>query len=68
MNGLDNVECTDCNDVAAREMKAKAGDTVDKIIADLCDRRGLRQEWEQIDPEIQEGIKKTWEKIVRGAG
>jgi dUTP pyrophosphatase len=35
------------------------------IIEDLSDRRGLRQEWEHIDPEIQGQIRRTWRAIVR---
>lgn len=38
--------------------------TVDDIVADLTDRRGLRQEWEEIDPEIQEDIKQAWMEII----
>lgn len=30
------------------------------IINDLSDRRGLRQEWEQIDGDIQDEIIETW--------
>jgi len=37
---------------------------VDGIIEDLSDRRGLRQEWDQIDEEIQEEIKEEWLRIV----
>ena len=46
------------------ESKEKAKNIVDKIIRDLSDRRGLRQEWEQIDLDIQEEIKETWIGIV----
>lgn len=38
---------------------------VNSIIADLTDRRGLRQEWEYIDSEIQNEIEKTWIEIVQ---
>jgi len=38
---------------------------VDAIVDDLTDRRGLRQEWEQIDDGIQYEIKKKWRGIVR---
>jgi hypothetical protein len=44
--------------------KGFAETVVDKIIANLRDRRGLRQEWEQIDEEIQEEIRQDWIKIV----
>lgn len=36
-----------------------------KIVEDLSDRRGLRQEWEQIDKETQKEIKEKWGKIVK---
>jgi len=35
-----------------------------EIIADLSDRRGLRQEWEQIDPATIVGIKTVWREIL----
>jgi hypothetical protein len=38
---------------------------VDRIIEDLSDRRGLRQEWDMIDPEIQQNIRAAWTSIVR---
>ena len=31
-----------------------------EIVDDLTSRRGLRQEWEAIDKDIQESIKSTW--------
>ena len=34
------------------------------ILDDLTDRRGLRQEWEQIDDDIQGEIIEVWNKIV----
>jgi len=37
---------------------------VDMIIDDLCDRRGLRQEWEQIDSSIQAEIRQQWKNLV----
>lgn len=37
---------------------------VDKIIEDLTDRRGLRQEWEQLDEEIQQEIRQSWIELV----
>jgi predicted component of type VI protein secretion system len=41
-------------------MKEKAQKAVDLIIDDLSDRRGLKHEWHQIDPEIQAEIKEEW--------
>ena len=37
---------------------------VDSIIADLTDRRGLRQEWEQIDADVINDIIEVWECIL----
>lgn len=39
---------------------------VDAIIMDLTDRKGLRQEWAQIDENIQEEIREGWIKIAMG--
>jgi hypothetical protein len=36
------------------------------IVRDFTDRRGLRQEWEQIDDDIQEEILSTWLGIIKG--
>jgi hypothetical protein len=44
---------------------AKAEVIVDAIIADLSDRRGLRQEWEGCDEEIQAEIRSEWILIAR---
>jgi len=38
---------------------------VGKIEEDICNRRGLRQEFERIDDDIQQEIRKEWAKIVR---
>ena len=44
-------------------------DKAERIVAaieyDFTDRRGLRQEWEQIDTEMQAEIRTTWTEIVR---
>jgi hypothetical protein len=37
---------------------------VHDIIEDITNRRGLRQEWEQIDEEVTREIGKKWCKIV----
>ena len=37
---------------------------VNRIIEDLKDRRGLRQEWESIDSNIQDEIRDNWVSIV----
>jgi len=45
-------------------LKRKANIAVRGIIADLSDRRGLRQEWEQIDKDIQQEIFTKWQEII----
>lgn len=37
---------------------------VSKIIDDLSDRRGLKQEWDQIDDETKKGILEKWTEII----
>jgi len=37
---------------------------VNKILADLTDRRGFRQEWDMTDKEIQNEIEQEWNSIV----
>lgn len=37
---------------------------VKKILADLMDRGGLRQEWDQFDPYIRKEILRSWEEAV----
>ncbi len=37
---------------------------VDKIIDDIDMRKGLGDEWEAIEPEIQEEIKEAWLNIM----
>jgi hypothetical protein len=43
----------------------KAERIVKAIEDDFTDRRGLRQEWEQIDADIQKEIRATWTALVR---
>jgi hypothetical protein len=38
---------------------------VEAIIADISDRKGLGNEWEQIDEDIQDQIRDTWTLIIR---
>lgn len=45
-------------------MRTAAERAVDAIIDDLSDRRGLRQEWEQIDRDIRKEIRAEWIKLV----
>ena len=37
---------------------------VEAILADMTDRRGLRQEWDGIDADIKKEIKETWIGLV----
>jgi hypothetical protein len=39
---------------------------VASIQADFTDRRGLRQQWESIDDEIQNEIIDTWVALTKG--
>jgi hypothetical protein len=39
-------------------------DVAAAIIDDLTDRKGLRHEFDNIDPDIQDEIKETWAEIV----
>lgn len=41
-----------------------AAQIVQEILDDLRNRRGLRQEWDQIDSDIQSEIHQRWMKIV----
>jgi hypothetical protein len=34
------------------------------IVSDFTDRRGLRQEWDNIDDDIQEEILEKWLEII----
>jgi hypothetical protein len=45
-------------------LKIIAEKIADLIIKDLSDRRGLGNEWEQIDEDIQKEIHKTWADII----
>lgn len=37
---------------------------VEGIEADISDRKGLRQEWENIDEDVLEEIRETWFNII----
>lgn len=41
-------------------------ESVDSIITDIEDRKGLGDEWYQIDDEIQEEIKEEWRTKIKG--
>lgn len=38
---------------------------VNDIVEDLSDRRGLRQEWDAIDEDVQEEIKEEWIAMIK---
>lgn len=40
---------------------------VERIIEDLTDRRGLGQEWDQIESSVRAEIKDTWVRIASNA-
>lgn len=40
---------------------------VDQIVREMCDRKGIGDEWEHIDEEIQQEIKEAWADIIRSA-
>ncbi len=47
--------------------KKKSNGTIAKVydlISDLADRRGIGQEWEDIDGETQDDIIESWLKIL----
>lgn len=44
--------------------KEQAERIVDAIIEDLSDRRGLGQEWEQINSDVQAEIRQRWMDLV----
>lgn len=74
----DKDRCYDCNRRLDRpafefcnEKHVHADADVAQLIvaaieADLRDRQGLRQEFEQCDEDIQDEIRDTWADIVRG--
>jgi hypothetical protein len=44
--------------------RGKAEQIVDFLIADICARKGIGNEWEAIDEDIQSEIRETWIWIV----
>ena len=45
-------------------VRQKSKKAVKNIIKNLSDRRGLKQEWNQIDDDIQKEIIELWTTIV----
>ncbi len=56
---------TDVSKIKSLTVSARLAVTA--ILMDLEDRRGLRQEWEQIDEEIQQEIHDKWLTLVNKA-
>jgi len=44
--------------------KQTAENIISDIVLDLTDRRGLRQDWERIDEDIQIEIFEAWQNII----
>ncbi len=44
---------------------AMSEEIVDAILEDLQDRKGLSDEWDQIDDEVQAEIRDAWMLIAR---
>lgn len=42
-----------------------AEEIVDRILHDLQGRKGLGNEWDEIDPEIQQEIREEWIQLVK---
>lgn len=45
-------------------MSDKAKQIVKAILADVTDRRGWRQAWDEFDEDIKQEIQESWEGIV----
>lgn len=46
------------------DLRGKAEIAVAAIERDICDRRGLKSIWGDIDPDIVEEIKAYWTEII----
>lgn len=46
------------------KQKKKIKGIINAIELDITDRKGLRQEWEHIDEDIKDEIRKTWFQII----
>lgn len=46
------------------EKRNAARGIVEAILGDLADQRGLRREWDGIDPDVQAEIRARWEALV----
>lgn len=45
-------------------METIAKNIVNAILDDISDRRGIGDEWDGIDEDIQDKIKEKWEEII----
>ena len=43
-----------------------AREIAEEIVRDLSRRKGIGNEWDMIDPDIQEEIIETWTAIIEG--
>jgi hypothetical protein len=46
------------------DLRDVASKVVAEIVKDLTDRRGLRQQWEKIDEDVQNEIVSRWKHLV----
>ena len=45
-------------------IKEQSQQIMERILADVTDRRGWKQEWEQFDLEIQDEIRQRWKELI----
>lgn len=57
-------EHEDDDEFEAKKIKATARRIFKRILADLTDRRELRQEWERIDRDVKAEIRNKWLGII----
>jgi len=50
--------------ILKKKVVSQAKNILFDLVHDFTDRRGLRQEWEQIDEDIQEEILNKWLIII----
>lgn len=53
------------NYILNKQVYSKEEEIVFELVSDFTDRRGLRQEWEEIDQDIQSEIIDKWISIVK---
>ena len=52
------------SDHTRNAVMARSQNVLEAIISDLTDRRGLENEWDQIDEDVKQEIKDTWLEII----